>query len=242
MSTPVSDAATCSKIDINSVKKICTNSDQVMVYGPRYCQYFEVQAVLENEKDTFKNVFAWTIADPYSRDTTAEGRILNTISYEPSTDETQQFSRPCKTAIVDLVLENYKRIEEGLPVIPLLFCMEIEGDKRLITMEDIASRDYSGTMTVKELRRAYKLFAHENPKIRKAAAETFRFARLKYKGDETYAFEPISAPWADAAKAKTLMDARKKSSKSKPKKPNVNWKAQLDAQIKEYESQKKVSA
>lgn len=229
----------CEKLDIDSVKKIC-KSNQVMIYGVAHCKYGDVFKILDDlawEGKSFDKVFNWVIANKRirpERRKTYEGRDMGLINYETSYYYPQTTSRPCKTAITDLVLENYKRIEEGKKAIPLIFCIDIDGNPQSLTMKHIAAPSSQG-ITIKELRRAYKLCTHENPKIRRAAEETLKFVKMKYQGDKTYAMEQIPAPWTDANEAAKLWQARKSASISRAKEGRVNWRSQLEVRISEYE-------
>lgn len=234
----------CKNLNIASVKAICGGSDQVMIYGAQNCKYREVTSVLEDlavgQNPPLRKVYNWVVGSTVTskkRRTTLEGRHMHVLSYEKASTHPRIHSRPCKTAITELVLENYKRIEEGRAIIPLLFCIDIDGIDKPISMESITTRDTkkNAYITLKELRRAYKLCQHENPKIRRAAEATLKFVKLKYQGNETYALEQISAPWAHSAEADEMWAAREKSSLSKPKPREFNWRSQLDARVEEFE-------
>lgn len=240
----------CQRLDIDSVRGICKGSDQVMVYGAKQCQYERVSEILTEmsteENPPFGKVFKWESGFPFmdaELRKTLEGRIMHALNFELDlTNMRNSFvGRPCKNALTNLVLENYKRIEEGRAIIPLLFCIDVDKNQSQITMDGIASRD-SQAITLRELRRAYKLCTHENPKVRKAAEETLKFIKMKLIGDESYAMEQIAAPWADAEKASDLWKARVATSRSTKKAENVNWKMQFDKHVADFDKAQKAGA
>lgn len=238
----------CEDLDLNSVKAICGKSEQVMVYGLKSCEYETVIQILRfDENSPFKKIFTWTTGSqamgrPYNwKDvTTLERGDIQVLRYEIDNDHTRSFiARPCKNALTMLVLENYKRIEEGREIIPLLFCIDIDRNQDPMTMDKIASRGLAEKITRKELRRAYKLCTHPNPKIRKAAKETLKFVKMKLVKGHDYVMEQIPAPWADTKKAAKLWKARESSASSKKKDDTVNWRKQLETHIAAYDKSRK---
>jgi hypothetical protein len=182
-----------------------------------------------------RRTFDYTVGYPLASKaevTTLEGREMHIIAGDGS------IQHKCKNAIVNLILENYKRKKEGKPLIPLLYILDIDRNPKGRTYQNLAmnmtSKDpkYNKVVTHRELRRAYKLFSHENAVIREIARETFRFARLKNTEEETYALEPIAAPWESTGFA-ACWEARQKLSTSKPKQDS--WRMQLDRQIARYD-------
>jgi hypothetical protein len=136
------------------------------------------------------------------------------------------------------LLENMKRIQEKLPVIPVLFCIDIDDNPKPLSIETLCSKqkNMNRQITHKELRRAYKLSTHENPAIRQAAAETFRFVKLAYwKEEGTYFLKQIAAPW-DSPKFASCWAARKKQSTSKPKPAETNWRKSLDKEVSKHKA------
>lgn len=238
----------CHDLDLNSVKAICGKSEQVMVYGLKSCEYETVIQILRlDENSPIKKIFTWTTGSqamgrPYNwkNTTTLENGDIQVLQYEVDNDHTRSFiARPCKNALTMLVLENYKRIEEGREIIPLLFCIDIDRNPDPMTMDKIASRGLPEKITRKELRRAYKLCTHPNPKIRKAAQETLKFAKMKLVKDHDYVMEKIPAPWADSKKTAKLWKAREASASSKKKADKVNWRKQLEMHIAAYDKTRK---
>jgi hypothetical protein len=195
-----------------------------------------------------KKVHSYRIGDPFdSTAKTIAGRRLNNLFFTgseyllqhqapPPNVQKQVIGRECKTAITNVVLENYKRKKEGKPLIPVLFCIDIDGNPNPARFDRLAAKHpkFNNQITYKELRRAYKLCTHENPSIRAVALETFKFIKLTKNRDGEYTPMSIAAPWAHSLFS-SMWDMRKKVSKSQPKKAYVNWREQLDERIKDYE-------
>lgn len=193
-------------LDPDSVIQVCGEADQVMVYGWNHCKYKEVRDAISEmaclEHFPIKRIFDYTMGNPFKEACrTLEGRDLNNLVFEGTEVYTTPIDvelpidlvakvvpRTCKTAITNLVLENYKRILEGETPIPLLFCVDIDGNPQPFTIDKMTSKDlhFNTQITYKELRRAYKLCTYGDSRIRLAAEKTFKFVRLRKIGDESY--------------------------------------------------------
>jgi hypothetical protein len=227
---------------MDSVSAICKGANQVMVYGGGHCQYKEVTDCLDDQAYLYgsriQKVFSCLVAGSLRvyHTTTLEGRNMNIIKYVQDLSHPKVIARACKAALTDLVLENYKRIKEGEEIIPMLFCIDIDGNPKPYTAESICSREqaHNQQITHTELRRAYKLCTHKNPAIRRAALATFKFVKLEHQGGRTYALKQIPAPWESSKFAKNWKK-REKSSSSKPKPDSVNWRKQLESCVEAYD-------
>lgn len=223
--------------DLQTTFEICKGSDQVMVYGWQHCGYRDVFDAIyfasqdEMRGSPIKQVYCARLGNPTNKEKTLEGRDLCVLSYAPTKNRRQETGRRCKTALTNLVIENAKRLKAGLPVIPLLFCIDIVENQRPLRKENICSKEkfFNDQITHKELRRAYKLSTHENPLIRRAAEETFRFVKVA-KNEEIFFLERARAPWT-SPKFRELWDARKKLSQSKPKPDKYDWRKQVEKEI-----------
>lgn len=192
------------KFDNDSLRRVSGGSKQVMVYGFERCLYKEMEQYINTGKaGSVAKSFDWTLG--YFRgdadvSKTLDGRNIERLEFTVSASDRQSIARQCKTAITNLVLENYKRAKQGLPIIPLIFCLDIDGNTRPFETEHVAVKDpkRNGTITHKELRRMYKL-AHqfENAELRKVAQDTFKFVKLTAVGENSYRLDPIEAPWND---------------------------------------------
>ena len=246
----------------SSAAKLCKGSEQAMIYGWRHCGYYQVSHVLDGIHDgPLKKTLNYLAGDPTlaaNNDfvTTLEGRNVNLIDYDPTE---RHLSRKCKAAITDIVLENYKRQKEGLPLIPIIFCIDITDNPQPYSIEKICSKDskINGQVTHKELRRAYKLCTHPNPKIRAIALQTFKFAKISVDlkvivvlENEVVVLEQIPAPWAAStespekvsSKFAACWEARKKDSKSTPKPNKYDWSKQLEKQVAHYDRVSRLQA
>ncbi len=254
-SSPVEEPA----FDISALDTICKGADQVMVYGWKHCLYHLVgQAICTmtvHPDFPIKKVFSYRIGNPSNPNAkTLSGRKLNTLyftgsdsslkSKRPSPALSQKtIARECKTALTNLVLENYKRKSEGKPLIPILFCIDIDDNPTPASYSHIATKhpQFNEQITYKELRRAYKLCTHKNVLVRKAALETFKFIKLTKNQEGDYTLKPVPAPWAHS-QFPTVWNIRSKVSTSKPKQAHVNWRKQLDQRIREFETSKKLAS
>lgn len=245
----------CKFLDPDSIIQVCDGADQVVVYGWKHCNYHEVSdAIIKMSKASdfpIKRIFDYTMGNPFKEGCcTLEGRDLNNLVFEGtellSTGSGVQTTldlvvkvipRTCKTAITNLVLENYKRILEGDVPIPLLFCIDIDDNPQPFSIDRMTSKElqFNTQITYKELRRAYKLCTYYNPAVRLAAEKTFKFVRLKKIGDVSYALQQIAAPW-DHPNRTVYWLVRTLLKTSPPKHEDVDWRKQLDWHVNEYES------
>lgn len=238
-----------------SLATVCKGSDQAIIYGWRQCGFDKIAMVINSEASDpesgcpFKKAFTWTVGDPkipedsHDEVTTVEGRKMNLIPYEPTDSPQKNIDRMCKTALTDIILENYKRQQEGLPLIPIVFCIDITDNPRPTSIQKIASKEdgFNKQTTHKELRRALKLCTHPKEKIRTIALQTFKFVKVWTHGD-TATLEQVPAPWASWESPDKMSPAfaacwasRKANSVSEPKPANYNWRQQLEKQIAEYD-------
>lgn len=243
----------CKQLDAVSVLNLCNGSGQFMVYGWEHCKYDQVAGVLSSmsrewrgERDfPIAKIFISKAGDPIAETrecTTCEGRNIRQIDWDQQNATSRQLtSRICKTGITNLVRENLLREAEGLPIIPCLFCSDIDGNPYPLDPDDIADRDsvIHDFITTKELRRVWKLCHHENPMIQRVAKETFQFVKLKRTSREYYALIPQPSPVLDNDRLDALMAARKDhASITKIAKPDdVNWDKQLTRVAEELEAQ-----
>jgi hypothetical protein len=231
-------------VDPKSVLAITKEADQVMVYGWGHCNYTEVSQAIRvmSREDDFpiKAVYGNQMGYPTRYDVecsmTLEGRKMNQILFDDSDSDYQMTARICKTALVNLVLENYKRIKEGKQVIPTLFCIDIDENITPYSAERICSKERGMNIQIthKELRRAYKLCNHPNAAIREAALATFKFVKLVDKGP-SYALKEIAAPWEDES-WKEAWGKRKLQSSTVEKNEEFPWRKQLADLVAAYDA------
>ncbi len=92
----------------------------------------------------------------------------------------------CKKIINMLMEENYKRQQNGKSIIPLIFIVGSDdgNNRECLNIERVANSHYTGvpgstSVTERELRRCYKIYAESNDVMRKLAEETFKFVTFK---------------------------------------------------------------
>lgn len=249
-----------SYLHMETLVEICDGADHVMVYGWTHCGYEMVIAHLnvESESEHFpiQRIVTHAVGDfLWDDDSSAslEGRKLNVLRFKRANyqeaehqngnepileqqDIRHSLQRECKTAITNVVLENYKRKKEGLPLIPVLFAIDIDGNPTPLRVDHMTSKEhgFNDQFTHKELRRAYKLCTHENTPVRKVACETFKFIKLKNIDENEWDVELIDPPWAHPQFAERWAQ-RKKLSNSVPKADQFDWRKQLAGEISRYE-------
>lgn len=215
----------------NSCKKICPNTDQLMVYGWKHCKLDEITAKLKEAGSPIKKVFTGTVGDWYETEAiTLEGNLIERIETFPET-----LRNNCKNGITNLVLENYRRTKQGLPLIPLLFCVDIDGNEYEFNSETITSKDIdlNTKFTNSELRRAYKLCTIQNSELRKIAQATIKFAKVKIQKDNLLALEAILPPWS-SPDWQEMWTARMEQ--SAPQKKN-HWRERVQERIKRIDQE-----
>ena len=174
------------KFNVDSTLEICKPSRQVAVYGFQHCGYTNVMRGLR-ESNLFQNVYSGflSVSPPKDR-TTIENRVIDSFCS----------GGKFKATLVDIVFENSQRKKLGLPLIPVLFCVDTYDNWHPWNPESVC--DHSYYVTNSEMRRAYKLCCEfEDPAIRQVAGETFKFVKLaKHKTKpDTIELQEIDAPW-----------------------------------------------
>ena len=248
-------------LDYDLVQKILgPTANQVVVYGFDSAKYSQIHDALEEPGSPFKQVFNHQFGDPEVPEycTTLEGSPIEQFPVDeipnPSRDASickRQNARWCKAALTNLVLENFKRKQEGLPLIPLLFCIESPSTVKehkltvqsLTTKEDVAN----GLVTHSELRRMYKLCKElENDAdpigedLAQIARETLKMVRLKRSKnhDGTYVMLPVVPVWEepewDTAWIKRIRQTKRTTRLHKRAEKEYYWRSQLLARVHEF--------
>lgn len=182
------------KIDKPSFKEAIGESKEALVYGFSHCGYQFVGDILKKEIEGFSQSHNYDIGYP-TLATKIDGRSIDKISIT-STDKDSSstvLSRVCKSAIVNLVLENYKREKSGDKPIHLIFCID-DNQNNVFELEKVA---LDNAIANTELRRCYKLcndFDHAG--IRDVACRTIKFVKVNFgEGDEISSLEPQVPFW-----------------------------------------------
>jgi hypothetical protein len=221
-------------VNLDSIQNICENSKQVMIYGWKHCGFYELNPFFSyNKNSPFKKVFTYHAGEhdqPKSSRTTLEARVMDQIQVanEGEFDE-KAFTRPCKAALTNLILENYKRTKEKKQLIPIIFFTDIDNNRHPANARTITSREFPGNnlVTNSELRRVYKLCnAIGNPELEEIARKTFKFAKVTTGTDGKVSFLQVEPFW-EAKDWKSAWQQRLVTKIPKNKNENVRWKEQL---------------
>jgi hypothetical protein len=184
------------KLDFDSINTICGNSKQVMVYGWSHCKYEKIADLLKTSPNSpMKKVFDSYLGLKSSAEErkTCEGTVIEQLKVPLN-----GMLRPCKAALTNLVLENYKRMKEAKPLIPLIFCYDIEGNRYPSNEETITSRDpkINKLVTHSELRRCYKLCKDVGDStIEAVAQQTIIFVKVCKGTNGETTFQKIEPFW-----------------------------------------------
>ena len=198
-----------------SVQSIVGPFTQVTVYGFHSARYKKVIRKLQLENSPFKRVYDWSNIT----EKMAEGHMIERVPVEQTaiSKSKQTITRTCKSGITELLLENYKRKKTGLPIIPLLFCVESDIFHQY-TPYSVSAKDefVNNLITNSELRRIYKHcteFAISDnllfQELTEIAHDTVKFVSVHAPDDTLSEVMPI---WEDP-EFRTVLDDRLSHSK-----------------------------
>ncbi|MEI8300505.1 MAG: hypothetical protein WCG10_02690 [Chlamydiota bacterium] len=186
------------KVNPDSIRAICGDSQQVFVYGFSHCQYGLMQELLPKSGSPIQRTFSGDPESLYSYDitTTIEGRAFEIIYPCKHAVHPETFF---KNGVASLVIENVIRQREGILNIPMLFCTDITNNKyeapnpRSVTTTENRTNNL---ITHGEIRRAYKLCYDPgvDPEVQAVARQSFHFIKLNIVDDQ-YILEKQKAPW-----------------------------------------------
>lgn len=224
-------------VDPDSVLRCCEESKQAMVYGFTHCGYGALCAILSGKDSPLKKMYDCTLGNPDRTQYNLEGRELYQINPDLPTEDTPEANisicnRMCKAGITNLVIENYKRSIESLPLIPVIF--SVDSDDLPLDPKCVASRDekLNGFLTHKELRRCYKL-CNEFPDadFQQIARATFKFLKLTKGEGDTFNLVQVNPFWERGQGwEQAWLDRKKTSEKKNPEK--VDWKDEVQEAIR----------
>lgn len=241
-------------LDMRSVESITGESNQVMVYGPEECSRGDIESAIKKNFKTgkIKKLFDYSMADIESVRAfiTLEGREIEKLNYllDDYNYNNINLKRECKMAIVDLVLENFKRFKEGkLPII-LLFCTDkdgntdLQGNPQKFDPIKVANKSID-RITYSELRRCYKLCVElassnhrELREIAYVANETIKFVNLRHFNGNFF-LEKVSPCWECEGWEEARLKRKKiKLSRSKRKIENLDWRGELLKAVQFFEA------
>lgn len=169
------------KLDRTSLNKITDGAHRIMVYGFKDCLYQKVENAI---------IHLGLQAESWSY------QSFNTINYDAIDFNLKNSfltcGRMCKSILTSLFLENYKRSQDGRPLIPLIFCIEKEDEKGICSLDlkKLAhTRNIPGCITDEELRRAYKSYKEAGPEFQKIILDTLKFVRVKQNSQDHKLYE-----------------------------------------------------
>lgn len=145
---------TLGQLNFSSVKAICGESDQALIYGWEDCHYLKISKRLNNPFSSIKKTYDCSLGIQAKPDATWEGRHFEKIR------DKQNCAAICKNAIVNVIFENFKRMKAGLPFIKVLFFLDFDGYQYGYAHlpHSVTSRGRENKLvTHSELRRSYKL-------------------------------------------------------------------------------------
>lgn len=177
------------RIHPDSLRTIMGKSSEAVIFGLSDCLYLEVCWAI-NAEDGLKAYIFNDLNDP------EEQHIPHTLLFANQLSDKQE----CKTVITNLLIENYKRHQNGQPIIPLIFCIELEKDGEEVKLDtnSILNRDgIHRSITDAELRRCYKSYAQLGKEMKKISEMTFKFVRVKQesKFNDTYHLVELKPFW-----------------------------------------------
>lgn len=220
-----------------SVKKNLDDVEQIVIYGWEHCLYSFVNAALSK---IFKKVFDYRVTD--KNRITLEGHHVEAIAYSPSISP---LKRKCKMGLVNVVFENYKRSLNQMPLIPILFVVDIDENPFPMSSSSLTSRN-NNKMTSSELRRAYKLCKElktgQLKKISKIAEKSIKFVKLSLNQEDKCELVELRPLW-EADDWGACWQSRKNTVKSDEKlalnkydEKTISWKDELSKAVEKYDN------
>ncbi|KTC94603.1 hypothetical protein [Legionella erythra] len=205
-------------IDERSLRVICGDSKEVVVYGFGHFKYLELCEAINK----LQGMKAYHSDDYVEKNEVMDKRTHYTMYNH------------FKYILNDLVLENYKRQLKNEPIIPLLFIVGLGDDT--YDVPRIAERsddEFAKGVTLTELRRCYKL-AHEFGKgLSQVAKDTFQFVHLS-SSEKGYVLTVVKPFWQDEQWQK-VWQQRKATTDKKPNSEHKNlfWREKYTVLINE---------
>lgn len=256
-------ASSFNPINMKSVTDITGNNKEALVFGTTDTGWEWMQSQLQTKKDSpIQRVYNYVIGDdiagheefiPPGAVTTLEGRTFTKItsgaskvSSDPQKAHTKT-KRICKGALVNWALEVWRR-KDSPAQIPLIFTVDIDGNKYPLTVENVLSKTkvmdgkkVNEIITHAEIRRLAKLCTDEriDKEVREAVRKNVQFVRLKKSGNELVV-EKLPAPWEDPSWKEEFAKRSKLHTKVEK---DYDWRKELNERVaSEREKQAKVTS
>ncbi len=162
-------------VNSKSITDICGENTQVMVYGATHAGWGTVIEILAQEKSPLKDMLVCdAMGTVEGTPKTLEGRVIEKVV------SSNKLKGLCKSAIVNILFENFKRKKEGLPLLQIIFSLNIvsEGEAPVpLNIDEILGKYGVAAhhTTSAELRRLYRCF-QMMPNL---VSESVKFIHLK---------------------------------------------------------------
>jgi hypothetical protein len=230
------------QIDTDSLKNIAENQEQAVIYGFSHCKYIAVIFTLKINQ-VFKSIFfhldfKTSLEGTKFKQIQTRSQILQMLSHGIDKGRRLFIAQKCKNTLTALVFENFRREKAGLPLIPMIYCVDIDDNPHPFTIDVITStkKTLNSLVTHKELRRVQKLCNEfENEAIQRVAKKTFKFVKLE-KSDQGYKFKELTPFWEnkdwDQSWNDRKVNKQKSSSEKKQAILKTDWREQLNTLIK----------
>jgi hypothetical protein len=215
------------RISSESLKNVTEGHNQAVIYGIRECHYREVAEIMCAD-----NYDAYTYAGGGStlRGVLFDREMLGVHKQNASNNDKIN----AKAIIANLMLENFKRSSKGLPIVPLIFCIEFESRSTKFKFDlHLLTNHY--LVTSAELRRCYKIYAEFEGQFSDIVEKTCKFVRVVQDKNDESLYHLMSLPriWKDPSWDKVC---KGKLSKPNHKTPQIKsgWHHILFAKTQEY--------
>jgi len=214
------------EINFDSVKNIMMGySNQPLIYGFSHCRTSLILYSFENQEDSWiEKAYSWIVGTSDFESTTLEGRIIEKIPTCPASKMEKDVKRRCKAGLTNVVLENVKRSEEGLKLIPIIVCVDCDINNYPANSTTITSRDptFKKIKTLSELRRMFKL-----TEVDEIAKKSFVFVKVTKKEDGKLHLIEIEPFWTKQDWAEKWQQRVKSKEPTPPKEVCYQWKIQF---------------
>lgn len=218
-------------IDLSSLKAIIGDSKEVMVYGLADCRYMAIKSDIKNTGNVqaydFENIKY--MAMEFILD-------LN----QGNTTDISKVRAQCKANLTSLLIENYKRIKSGQPIIAIIFCVGLhdkDNNKTETTLDIDRILTHSKTIANDELRRCYKCLTEMGDEIKKLTVQTFKFVnvvRTRINYENHFSLEEVPPFWNNSRWPQLWSDYSK-NKRPMPKKDHP-WRNVLAKKIAEIDA------
>lgn len=226
------------KKTLQSSIQAIAKSTEFMIYGFLHCKYLDTIRTFDKPGDPFEILC-------FNSKNTSSGDL------EEIPHTGKEISALCKSQLVNLVYENYKREKLGLKKIPLLFFMDVENNPYPLHPKEWTSKKLTTFSEIKRLLKMcnftdseYCQFSKEEfekdkgligacKAIERIAREMLIPVRINKAGNIT----KISLPW-EHAEFLSSWKGRKKISSSSSK---ISWRRELVNKIIQFNHSQKTS-